>query len=145
MQYIAPANYFDVLGKSQKAYARQLEPVCKKWNLTRNELDVILFLYNNPDFDRASDIVSRRGIAKSHVSMSVASLEGRGLLEKHFSETDRRTVHLKLTESAQEICSDGKIAQQAYFVILFGDISKSEMKFLENIIRKISQNLETEI
>lgn len=142
MQYIQPANYLDILGKSLKSYAKQLEPVCKKWNLTRNELDVILFLYNNPEFDRASDIVSRRGIAKSHVSMSVASLEERSLLEKCFSENDRRISHLKLTEAAIEIAAEGKAAQQAFFEILFGNISKSEMEILDSITGKVSQNLD---
>ena len=65
------------MARAQKGYARLLEPVCKKFDLTRNELDVILFLANNPNFDRAVDIVNNRGLTKSHVSMSVASLESR--------------------------------------------------------------------
>ena len=72
-------NYFDTMARAQKGYARLLEPICKKWNLTRNELDVILFLANNPDYDRAVDIVNHRGLSKSHVSLSINSLESRGL------------------------------------------------------------------
>ena len=76
---ITQFNYFDTMARAQKGYARLLEPICKKWELTRNELDVMLFLANNPDYDRAVDIVNHRGLAKSHVSMSVTSLENRGL------------------------------------------------------------------
>ena len=100
---ITQLNYFDTMARAQKGYARLLEPICKKWDLTRNELDVILFLSNNPDFDRAVDIVNHRGLAKSHVSMSVTSLESRGLLERIPDPADRRTIHLKLTEKAKEI------------------------------------------
>ena len=46
---IAQFTYFDTVARAQKGYARLLEPICKKWDLTRNELDVILFLANNPD------------------------------------------------------------------------------------------------
>ena len=95
---LAEFNYFDTMARAQKGYARLLEPICKKWDLTRNELDVMLFLANNPDFDRAVDIVNHRGLAKSHVSMSVTNLESRGLLERISDPADRRTVHLKLTE-----------------------------------------------
>ena len=66
-------NYFDTIARAQKGYARLLEPICKKWDLTRNELDVILFLANNPDYDRAVDIVNNRGLSKSHVSLSINS------------------------------------------------------------------------
>ena len=50
---ITQFNYFDTMARAQKGYARLLEPICKKWELTRNELDVMLFLANNPDYDRA--------------------------------------------------------------------------------------------
>ena len=42
-------NYFDTMARAQKGYAMLLEPICEKWDLTRNELDVILFLANNPN------------------------------------------------------------------------------------------------
>ena len=91
--------YFDMLSKSQKGYSKILDPVCKKWDLTRSEMDVLLFLYNNPEYDRAADIVTRRGMTKSLVSMSVATLEARGLLQRQCSPTDRRAMHLRLPEA----------------------------------------------
>ena len=98
MQLGASFNYFDIMGMAKKNYAKCLEPICRDQDLTRNELDVMLFLYNNPQFDRAADIVSRRGIAKSHVSLSVTNLESRGLLVRRFDPVDRRQAHLELTE-----------------------------------------------
>lgn len=136
------ANYFDILGQSQRAYGRQLEPVCKKWQLTRNELDVMLFLYNNPEFDRAADIVTRRGIAKSHVSMSVASLTARGLLERRFSETDRRTAHLSLTEQGSAIAGEAREAQKAFFALLYDGVTEEEFRQWDSITRKICGNIE---
>lgn len=136
------SNYFDILSQAQKAYTRQLEPVCKKWNLSRSELDVLLFLYNNPGFDRAADIVTHRGMAKSHVSMSVTNLAGLGLLERRFSPVDRRTAHLRLTPRGEEIAAEGREAQRAFFGLLYGDIPEEEFRLWEKITQKVCKNIE---
>ena len=57
---------------NQKVYRRFLEPVGEKYDLNRAELDVLLFLANNPSYDTATDIVEYRGLVKSHVSAAVA-------------------------------------------------------------------------
>ena len=137
------SGYFDILGQSQKVYTRLLEPVCKKWNLTRSEVDVLLFLYNNPGFDRAVDIVSRRGMVKSHVSLSVANLADRELLYRQYSPTDRRTAHLKLTCAGEEIAAEAREAQKQFFHLLYRDIPQEEMDFWEKINGKIRENIES--
>jgi MarR family transcriptional regulator for hemolysin len=141
MPAVSISQYFDILSQSQKIYSRQLEPVCKKWELTRSELDVLLFLYNNPEYDRAADIVAHRGMAKSHVSMSVASLEQRGLLERSDSEKDRRTVHLVLTPEGKEIAVEGKAAQQEFFASLYSDVDPEEFRMWERVTQKIQANI----
>ena len=62
--------FFETALRAQKSYSRLMEPVCKKWDLTHNELDVLLFLANNPEQNRAADIVRGRGMSKGHVSLS---------------------------------------------------------------------------
>lgn len=142
MQPTQISRYFDILGQSQKAYTKQLEPVCKKWDITRSELDVLLFLYNNPGYDRAVDIVTHRGMAKSHVSMSVANLADLGLLERRFSPVDRRTAHLRLTPQGAEIAAEGRLAQKAFFNLLYGDIPEEDFRLWEKITRKVCENIE---
>ena len=135
-------EYFDILNQSQKAYSRQLEPVCKKWDLTRSEVDVLLFLYNNPRHDRATDIVTRRGMTKSHVSMSVASLADRGLLERRDSPSDRRTTHLRLLKAGEIIAEEAKAAQEQFFSVLYEGVSQKEMDKMEGITQKVFLNIE---
>ena len=53
--------FFETALRAQKSYSRLMEPVCKKWDLTHNELDVLLFLANNPEQNRAADIVRGQG------------------------------------------------------------------------------------
>lgn len=134
--------YFDHMLKAHKGYGKHLEPICKQWGLTRNELDVLLFLHNNPGLDRAADIVSRRGIAKSHVSLSVTALEARGLLERRLDPEDRRTVHLHLTEAAIPIAEQGKAVQRAYFSRLFEGLSREEVALWLSLVEKVCKNID---
>lgn len=135
-------NYFDILHRAQKGYSRVLEPICRKWELTRNELDVLLFLANNPNQNRAADIVTNRGMAKSHVSLSVSNLERRGLLICSKDPSDRRTVHLTLTEEAQVISRAGQEAQRAFFARIHQGITPEEFAIWRGISRKISGNIQ---
>ena len=141
MHFGAQYNYFDTMASAKKSYSRLLDPICQEWNLTRNELDVMLFLYNNPEFDRAADIVSHRGIAKSHVSLSVANLEEKGLLRRRYSELDRRTAHLELLEQGQRIAAQAREKQVQYFSALYRGVSPEELEIWQNITQKVWDNI----
>jgi MarR family transcriptional regulator for hemolysin len=141
MHFGAEFNYFDVMASAKKSYSRLLDPICQEWKLTRNELDIMLFLYNNPEYNRAADIVSHRGIAKSHVSLSVASLEEKGLLLRRFSEQDRRTAHLELPEPGRVIAAQAREMQLRYFSALYRGISPEEFEIWKNITQKVWDNV----
>lgn len=134
-------DYFDTMSRCQKAYGKMLEGVCRKWDLTRNELDVMLFLLNNPGLDRAADIVSRRGIAKSHVSQSVGILEEKGFLRRCEDSADRRTVRLKLTEAAMPIAREGQEAQKRFFARIHRNVSGEELAFLRDLMQRVRDNI----
>ena len=50
------------------AYDQALDPVAQRWSLTRMELDLLLFLANNPAHNTAAEAVRLRQWTKSHVS-----------------------------------------------------------------------------
>ena len=57
---------WDAIDAVVKLYDELLEPVYEKHSLTKSELDILLFLANNPEYDRAADIIEVRKVAKSH-------------------------------------------------------------------------------
>lgn len=138
---ISQFNYFDTMARAQKGYARLMEPICKKWDLTRNELDVILFLANNPDYDRAVDIVNNRGLSKSHVSLSITNLERRELLCRIPDPTDRRTVHLKLTDKAKEITDVGCRVQKQFMEYLHQGVTREQLELMMEFARRVHENI----
>lgn len=137
-----PFAYMDSIQLSKKKYAAMLEPLCRKHELTRNELDILLFLANNPGFDRAADIVSIRRIAKSHVSLSVGNLEKRGLLIRESEEGDRRAAHLKLTDAAQSIAGEGQHLQKEFYTRMFAGLTKKELDQWGAVLTRICSNIE---
>ena len=135
-------DYFETMASARKSYSRLLDPICQEWKLTRNELDVLLFLYNNPESDRAADIVSRRGMAKSHVSLSVSTLEEKGMLERQFLETDRRTAHLKIIGQGLTIAAEAREKQREYFEQMYTGLTDEEMVIWKKITRVVCENIE---
>ena len=140
-ELIRDYNYFDTMIRAQKGYARLLDPICKKWDLTRHELDVMLFLGNNPGLDRAAEIVQNRGLSKSHVSLSISNLESRGYLLRREDPADRRTVHLSLTEEAKPIVEKGQHSQRLFFSYIHKGVTQEQIDLMVDFAKKVSENI----
>ena len=48
-------------------YEKLTKSVCDQYELTQMEYDILMFLYNNPQYRTAADIVKVRKSTKSHV------------------------------------------------------------------------------
>ena len=88
-------EYLIIGRKLNKTYNRYLGEVSEIYGLNRMEINVLLFLYNNPGYDTASDIVELRSFPKSNVSKAVDVLTGRNYLEGITDKEDRRIIHLR--------------------------------------------------
>lgn len=128
-----------------KLYRKLQSSVCDKYDLSHVELDVILFLYNNPEYDTAKDIVELRCIAKSYVSKAVDLLIKKELINTLEDKRDRRIIHLKLQDKSQDIVEEGKLIQNNFFEIIYKNISQKEreshQKILDQMVRNIREVL----
>ena len=84
-------------------YETLTRSVYEKYQLTQMEYDILMFLYNKPQYNTAADIVKIRKSTKSHVSTSLKFLEEKGLIEKKQSEEIKKHIEIFLLDSAQEI------------------------------------------
>jgi len=117
--------------------------VCEAYGLTRMEMDILLFLANNPAFDTARDIVERKQFTKSHVSASVAELEQRGYLRGEFREGNRKTVHLALCPGAVPAVRAGQAAQREVLTAMFMGFTEEERMRMGQTISRIVSNIRT--
>lgn len=138
-------EFWEIQSLMKTLYSDCLEPVCEAHQLTRMELDILLFLANNPQFDTAASIIEMRHLTKSHVSISVRDLETRGLLTKSYVPGNRKTVHLSITSSAERIIADGRDAQNAFYQIAFRNFSEEDLNTLRQSFSQIAENIRTHI
>ena len=115
-------------------------PVRDKFGLTFMEFIVIMFLANNREYKKASDIVEVLGIAKSHVSMTILSLEERGLLERTMDPCDKRSSILKL-KNTEAIVEEGRKAQNRFMEILLDGLDEKELMDTKKSFEKIEENI----
>ena len=115
-------------------------PVREKSDLTFMEFIVIMFLANNREYKKASDIVEVLGIAKSHVSMTILSLEERGLLERTMDPCDKRSSILEL-KNTEAIVEEGRKAQNRFMEILLDGLDEKEVMDTKKSFEKIEENI----
>ncbi|MEG2453948.1 MAG: MarR family winged helix-turn-helix transcriptional regulator [Clostridia bacterium] len=128
-------------GKSViRLYDKLSNEVCKKYNLTKIEMDIIAFLANHPNEDTAVEIVDERMLIKSNVSEAVNRLVGKKMIERFFDDNDRRKVHLKLTLKTHDMQNEIHIMQQNFCNIMFKDFSENDIDELFLSAKKISNN-----
>lgn len=94
-------------------YEHRFTPLLERTGLGMREIDVLLFLANNPGYDTARDVSEYRGLAKSQVSQAVDVLAGRGLLRRVPDGGDRRIVRLALTETGKPLAREAQAIQAA--------------------------------
>lgn len=126
----------------RKLYCSLFTPLLERRGLTQLEMDILLFLANNPEYDTARDIVEKRHLAKSHVSVGVDTLAGRGLLERQMREGNRKTIHLVLTEAAAPVIEEGRAVQRQYGEMLLAGFTEEERSELFRLLDKAGENVD---
>lgn len=131
-----------ITGRSlTKAYNKHLGEVSDSYGLNRMEINVLLFLYNNPGYDTASDIVELRSFPKSNVSKAVDALTGRGYLEGITDKEDRRIIHLRICPPALEAVKAARERQEDFLRFIYRGITKEEKRVVDHVLSVISHNL----
>lgn len=132
---------WEVLGPFKMLYSSYLESVCKEYELTRTELDILLFLANNPTCDSAVDIVQKRYLAKSHVSTSIRTLTERGFLEQFRDHRDKRVIRLKICNAAAAVIQAGIQAQKACYECMCEGIPENRIAEMNDVLLQIRENI----
>lgn len=130
----------DNIYASKGLYQELLGPVCRKYDLTDSEVIILLFLAEKEDVT-ATDIVLSRRLKKSVVSVSLKDLHDRGLIESRYLDGNRRSVHLKVTDDADEIIAEARNVQDEYYEILTEGLSREEKNSLKACLKKVNENI----
>lgn len=125
----------------KKLYDHLCSEIMETYQLTRSELDILLFLHNNPQYDNAKDIVEKRGLSKSHASMGIEHLIKKGYLKAVQDNQDKRKYKLIVLAKAQPIIEDGLAVQQRFLNILFKGFSEEEKRLRQKMFHQMCVNI----
>lgn len=125
---------------SSRLYGQLFAPLLSRWILTQAEMEILLFLANNPEYDTAASIVAQRGFAKSQVSSAVDTLERRGFLIRQTTANNRRVQHLQLLPAAELVVSEGQACRREFMEQLFADMSPTQRELLGDLLSQLTRN-----
>lgn len=139
---MAHMHFWDEHKTITRYYEMKVSGVCAKYQFRQLEYDMLMFIYNNPAYNTAADIVRIRKSTKSHVSTSLKVLEDRGLIERRVDKDNKKRITIHLLQLANEVIEDGKWAQKEFAQDMFDGLTEEEIKVFMNVFQKVYDNAE---
>ena len=126
-----------------EAYEKVMQPLCKKLDMPKTALDVLIFLANNPEFNTAGDVCRYRNIKAALVSFHVEKLVEAGFVERQAVKGDRRKCRLVCTEKAQPVIKEGRELQKKFAQKLIAGFSDDDMAHFRKCLHIVSDNIDS--
>lgn len=140
--YKMQEGYFMHFAKVNKAYRKICYQAVEEYRFTPNEIEVMMFLSNNPGLDSASDIACYKNISKGLVAKSVESLCTKGFLDTKKDTKDRRLIHLILTEHSADVVKRLQRCRKDFVNMLQLGIPQEDLDAMDRVMARMSENLD---
>lgn len=135
-------NMLKQFASIRKAYGKYLYATMKNHNFSPSEIDVLIFLSNNPSINTSKELVVCLAVSKSLIARSVDALMQKGMIEMQGDEDDHRIQHLKITKTAIPYIEEIKKYRESFTKEALVGIDEQELQGIETTIRKIESNLQ---
>lgn len=126
----------------RKFYISEFTRRFREESFSPNELDLLLFLHNNPSINTASQLCTCLNVSKALVCRSVESLTRRGLLTTQPDSRDRRIQHLSLTDKAAPVIGKLLSAHETLNTEILKDISPEDIQQMEHTMNRILERFQ---
>ena len=122
----------------KKLYVSCCRQVCKKYDITQTEFDVLEYLSTGSSSDTSAEIARNRQIQKANVCTAVDRLIAKGYLTRRPDEKDKRLIHLSLTAEAGMPCIEIMQAKEDFMSKLTSLLSEHELENLTAIADRLA-------
>ena len=119
---------------------RTMQPLGGELGLSQLEMELLLFLRNNPELNTARDAVAYRGFAKSNVSTAVEALERKGWLTVEPDPRSRRVKRLVLRGEREADLERLSRCQSGILKALTRDFTPEEEETLRDLLDRMGKN-----
>ncbi|WEG12618.1 MarR family transcriptional regulator [Pullulanibacillus sp. KACC 23026] len=125
-----------------KTTAKFTKKNAENFGLTLQQLSILNTLFTFPELTQ-QELVERLISSKSTISVGVDKLVNMGLVERKFSEDDRREVKLKLTAKGEEVSKKSSKNSISYKAMLSAleNMADEDIKSLLRIQKELLNNL----
>ena len=134
-------NHLHFAASLHRLYNLTLRDFGRANGLSQTEMDVLLFLHNNPECHTAGDICRYRGLAKSNVSKAVEHLRTMGLLTVSPAADNRRQRMLGFTDAAAPLVQELHAIQQAATAAVTADLTPAEAQAMQDYMARMDATL----
>lgn len=110
-------------------------------NITPEEFSILVELWKKDNVFQ-SEIVEKSRKDKTRITRLLNSLMQKGLVEKHFSEKDRRNFMVCLTDKGKNLEESLKLKEEFVLALSLNDISEEDLKITLETLKKVFSNLE---
>lgn len=134
-------DYWEFISKLSEEYGKYRRAVMDRFDMPAVEVDVIMFLANNRQYNTAAEVVRAKHIPKSHVSLAVKGLIARGYLTGEPMKSGRNKIKLDITDAAAPMIEFGRAMQREFVESLFAGFSESERDEYRSYCGRIISNI----
>ena len=120
---------------------RSMRPLGEELGLSQLEMELLLFLRNNPELNTARDAVAYRGFAKSNVSTAVEALERKGWLTVEPDPGSRRVKRLCLRREREGDLERLAACQGGIFSVLTAGFTQEELETFRSLLDRMGRNV----
>lgn len=134
-------KYIIYFRKAKKLYKKCIEKDLKKYKLTQNEIEIVMYLTRNLKQNTAKDLVEYLGLSKGMISRTVEQLISKGILEIEKDKQDKRIGRLKISETFVDIIDDLEKSRVKFLIGLTSNIEKDKLEVFADVLEGMIGNL----
>lgn len=141
-QTLSLENLMRDFAQIRKAYAKLCYPHLTTYALSPCEIDILIFLSNNPSINTAKELAVYLGVAKSLIARSIDNLVKRDMIQVSQNHEDKRIQHVTLKNCSNEVITLIKEKKQEFATLCTKDIHPDEFEIARNVLIKINSNID---
>ncbi len=120
----------------------QIAELRQKYDMTKAELEILYFLSKCGEENTSKAIHYHLMMNKGHISQAADSLCKRKYIIAIPDEADRRFVHYRISDTAQQIVEEIASQRDGMNSRILEGISEEELQIFRDVSLKIKQNIE---
>lgn len=136
MKYVYLLEFVSNIRRLQK---EMYDDISREIKMNSTSIEILSFLYDNPEKNTALDVCSLKNMKPSLVSFHVEKLVLAGYLSRESVAGDRRKVGLKVTEKAREVVERCHAAREAVLSDFLSECSEDELDTVRELIVRLNK------